>query len=245
MTESKICTILDTRIDTLSLNDVLKQVYHWVDSKQPHQITTVNTEFIMEARGNKAFKETLHASDLALADGAGVLLAAKLLNQPIPPKISGVDFVHFLAKEAVEQGFSIFLLGGWNGIAGRVADILKNRHPGLKIVGTYEGTPLEKDLTQRIKKANPDILLVAWGAPKQDVWINEHKEELGVPVMMGVGGTFDFIAGKQKRAPKWMRDFGLEWLWRLVREPWRWKRQLALPQMFLLIFWQHLSWLRR
>ncbi len=233
-------SILGITINTDSLDEVLQHIHHFIDQKTPHHITTVNTEFVMEARRNHAFKAVLDQADLCLADGAGILLAARLLKQPIPPRITGVDLVHFLAREAANEGYSIFLLGGEYGVAERTKEILVERHPGLKIVGTHHGFPEEPGLVEMIKKAHPDILLIAWGAPKQDVWIAKHKKELNIPVMMGVGGTFDFIVGKQKRAPKLWREHGLEWLWRLLNEPWRWKRQLALPQMFLLIAIQKL-----
>jgi len=234
-------TILGIHIDTLSADEVLATIHHWIDSGAPHQIATVNVEFVMETRRNHQFHTAVQAADLKLADGAGIILAAEMLHQPIPPRIPGVDFVQVLAKEAAAAGYSLFLLGGQNGVVNTVAQILKELHPALTIVGTHEGAPDEHGLVDTIKAAKPDILLVAWGAPKQDIWIHQHKAELGVPVMMGVGGTFDFLAGVQRRAPKWMRDLWLEWLWRLVREPKRWRRQLALPQMFLLILWYKIS----
>lgn len=235
------CHILGVRIDTISESEVLTRIHRWIDEGAPHQIVTVNTEFVMAARRDKSFRAALNEADLCLADGAGIILAAKLLNQPMPPRIAGVDFVQTLANESTKQGYSVYLLGGQGGVAQQSADILTSLNPGLRIVGVNEGSPTDADVIKRIKMANPDILLVAWGAPKQDVWIHQHKAELGVPVMMGVGGTFDFLAGKQKRAPKMWRDVGLEWLWRLAREPKRWRRQMALPQMFGLILLQKLG----
>lgn len=237
---SKSCTILGIKINTESLDEVLQEVHRFIDTKKPHQITTVNTEFVIAARQNPGFAKTINESDLSLADGAGIILAAKLLKQPKPPKISGVDFTPILAKEAARQNWSIFLLGGQGRVAEFAANKLKEQNPGLKIAGILETDPQNTPISQ-IRKAHPDILFVAWGAPKQDLWINQHKNELNIPVMMGVGGTFDFIVGKQKRAPKMIRNVGLEWLWRLTLEPWRWKRQLALPKMFLLIFWLKLT----
>ncbi len=232
---SDYCHILGVRIDTLSEDEILTHIHRWIDEGTAHQIATVNTEFVMAARGNQKFRQCLKDADLAIADGAGIILAAQLLKQAIPPRIAGVDFVQTLAGKAAKQNYSIYLLGGQGGVAQATANILTSLNAGLRIVGVDEGSPTDTDVIKRINMAKPDILLVAWGAPKQDVWIAEHKLDLNVPIMMGVGGTFDFLAGKQKRAPKVLRDFGLEWLWRLIREPKRWRRQLALPQMFGLI----------
>jgi N-acetylglucosaminyldiphosphoundecaprenol N-acetyl-beta-D-mannosaminyltransferase len=118
-------------------------------------------------------------------------------------------------------------------VAERTAAILQARYPGLVIAGTYVGTPADADAPQiiaHIRAARPDILFVAYGAPKQDLWIGKHREALGVPAMMGVGGSFDFIVGVQKRAPRWVQRLNLEWLFRLLTQPWRWRRQLALPR---------------
>lgn len=238
---NKQCHILGITIDTYTLEEVLQQVHRFIDSGRPHQIATVNTEFIMEARRNPEFAACLNQADLKLADGAGIVLAAKLLDEPIPPKISGVDFTQILATEATKQDWPIFLLGGKNGVGVKAARIFQQIHPGLQIAGIYEGDPTDPTIIPLIHNSHPLILLVAWGAPKQDLWIAQHKAELNVPVLMGVGGTFDFLTGKQLRAPLWMRQAGLEWLWRLVREPRRWHRQLVLPQMFLIIFWKLLK----
>lgn len=228
-------TILGVRVDTFSQAQVLQHIHRYIDSRLPHHIVTVNTEFIMAARKNADFIRALSEADIALADGAGVVLAAKLLGQPIPPRIPGVDFVQALAHEAAKNGWSLFLLGGRDGVAQKTADILTSLNPGLKISAVSESDPTDSSLVSTIHDSRSTILLVAWGAPKQDVWIHQNKQKLNVPIMMGVGGTFDFLAGKQKRAPKWMRLVGLEWLWRLALEPSRWRRQLALPQTFTLI----------
>ncbi|MFA6081985.1 MAG: WecB/TagA/CpsF family glycosyltransferase [Patescibacteria group bacterium] len=232
---------MDIKIDLLTLDQILAQVHRFVDSKTPHQICTVNTEFVMEARHNPLFKATLNSADISVADGAGIVLAAKLLHQPIPSRITGVDLTQFIAKMAAEQGFSIFLLGGRNGVAQKVADLWTTEHPTLKIAGVYEGSPDDPEVIPTILRHQPSILLIAWGAPKQDIWIHQHKNELNVPVMMGVGGTFDYLAGVKKRPPLAWRNAGFEWLWRLVHEPKRFKRQLALPKMFILILWMRLT----
>jgi N-acetylglucosaminyldiphosphoundecaprenol N-acetyl-beta-D-mannosaminyltransferase len=123
-------------------------------------------------------------------------------------------------------------------VAEAAARILSSRYPGLQVVGTFAGSPADEEaqgIIARIRQARPDVLFVAYGAPAQDLWIARHREALGVPVMMGVGGAFDHIAGVRRRAPLWVQRLNLEWLFRLITQPWRWRRQLALPQFAWLV----------
>ena len=148
-------------------------------------------------------------------------------------RVAGVDLVDRLSAAAAQRGLRVFLLGAQPGVAEATAAILTARYPGLVIAGVYAGSPRPEDedtIVALIAQARPQILFVAYGAPKQDLWIGTHGAALGVPVMMGVGGSFDFIAGVQKRAPRWVQRVNLEWFYRLVTQPWRWRRQLALPR---------------
>jgi N-acetylglucosaminyldiphosphoundecaprenol N-acetyl-beta-D-mannosaminyltransferase len=147
--------------------------------------------------------------------------------------VTGSDLVPLVAQRAAQTGWRLFLLGAAPGVAEQTARRLAQQYPGVRIAGAYAGSPAEAEapaIVQRVAAAAPDVLFVAYGAPAQDLWIARHKDELGVPVMMGVGGAFDHIVGVQKRAPLWMQRIHLEWLWRLVTQPWRWRRQLALPR---------------
>ncbi|MBI4032440.1 WecB/TagA/CpsF family glycosyltransferase [Candidatus Berkelbacteria bacterium] len=178
-----------------------------------------------------------------ISTGLTVFLAPRLLAHPIPETITGVDLVDDLATIGAREGWRFYFAGGIPGRAAAAAQTLAARYPGLTIVGAEDGPPdpryrsepfeayLEPFLA-RIRSANPDILLIAFGAPKQDLFIAEHKAALGVPVMIGVGGTFDFLAGAVQRAPGWLRTLGLEWLWRLFIEPWRWRRILTAVIIF-------------
>ena len=148
-------------------------------------------------------------------------------------RVAGSDLVGQIADRAQTTGWRIFLLGAAEGVAEQAAIKLRERYPQTHIVGTYAGSPRpedEADIAARIRSSKADILLVAYGAPKQDKWIARNLDRTGVSVAMGIGGSLDFIVGTQKRAPQWMQRVGLEWLYRLVREPWRWRRQLALPK---------------
>jgi N-acetylglucosaminyldiphosphoundecaprenol N-acetyl-beta-D-mannosaminyltransferase len=225
--------ILGVRVDPLTYPALLDCIAEFIASRAPHQICTVNPEFVMEARRNAAFRAVLDAADLCLADGIGLVWAARRLGRPLPERVTGSDGVPLIAERAARAGWRIFFLGAAPGVARVAAGRLAQRYPGLQVAGAYAGSPADADapaIIARIRAAQPDILFVAYGAPKQDLWIAKHGAAAGVPVMMGVGGSFDFIAGVQKRAPAWLQRLGLEWLYRLMTQPWRWRRQLALPR---------------
>ncbi len=229
---SSVC-ILGVRVDALTYADLLSRIAVFVAEGTPHQIATVNPEFVMEARRNPTFAAVLEQTDLCLADGVGLLWATRRMGRPLPERVTGSDGVPLIAQRAAERGWGLYLLGAGPGVAQRTGEILSGRYPGLRVVGAYAGTPADADahvIIARIREARPDILFVAYGAPKQDLWIGKHRAALGVPVMMGVGGSFDFIVGVQKRAPRWVQRVNLEWFYRLITQPWRWRRQLALPR---------------
>jgi N-acetylglucosaminyldiphosphoundecaprenol N-acetyl-beta-D-mannosaminyltransferase len=198
-----------------------------------HQVCTVNPEFIMEARHNAVFRRLLNSADLATPDGAGIIAAGRLLGTPFKGRATGVAIVHRLADLSARHGFSLFLLGAGPGVAEQASQVLQRRYPGARISGTYAGSPREEDVApiiERLREAQPDILLVAYGAPRQDLWIGQHREALppGIKVAMGVGGVFDYISGRVPLAPTVMRRLGLEWLYRVYKQPWRWRRILRV-----------------
>ena len=192
-----------------------------------HHIMTPNSEMLVESFKNEKFREVLQTSSMNIPDSVGLLYAAKFKRKKLPERVTGVDTVVKLCSQLPKK-HSVFLLGAKKGVAEKASEKLKKINPELNVVGTYSGSPSEKDavaIINKIKEAKPHLLLVAFGAPKQDLWISEHLTELpSVRVAMGVGGTFDFIAGIQKRAPVLVRSIGLEWMYRLVKEPKRWKR---------------------
>jgi len=199
---------------------------------RPRRIVTVNPEFVMRARRDPAFAQVLHTADLGLPDGAGLIWAARRLGDPLPTRVAGVDFVRGLAARGAGSGWRFFLLGGRPGVAAAAAASLRAQFPGLVVAGTHAGSPSPQEegaISAIVRAGRPDILLVAYGAPAQDLWIARNLERTGARVAMGVGGAFDFLSGRARRAPRWMQARGLEWLHRLMREPWRWRRMLALP----------------
>ncbi len=229
--------ILNVKVCKVTKQDVLTLIENYIKIRGPHQIVTVNPEFIVCAQKDKEFAKVLNGADLALADGYGVILASRLLKKPLPERIIGTDLIYQIAPLACQKGWRIFLLGGEEGIAFKTYKILKKNYPKIKIVGQVPGDPHDLTIIKQIKKAKPDILYVAWGAPKQDKWIAKFKQSLGVPVMMGVGGAFDYISGKVPRAPIFIRKIGMEWFYRLIIQPWRWKRifiaVFVFPYFFL------------
>jgi N-acetylglucosaminyldiphosphoundecaprenol N-acetyl-beta-D-mannosaminyltransferase len=213
-------------------------------SQRPHQIVTVNVDFLKLARNDIGYRHLLNTADLAVADGMPLVWASRLMGMPLPQRITGMDLILGCAELAAREQYRMFLLGGSPGIAQQAAEHLRERFPGLPSCCVYAPPigpfSLEEDahMVAMIRETHPDMLFVAFGAPRQDIWIREHMAELQVPLAIGVGGTFNFLAGTVRRAPLWMQDAGLEWLFRLQQEPKRlWKRYLLqdLPVFFALL----------
>lgn len=224
--------ILGARVDDVTWDEALARIGAFIASGQPHQVMTPNPEFVMRARRDPAFRALLDHVDLAPADGVGLKWAARLLGVRLREVVPGSDLVERLAAVGMHDRQRWFLLGAVEGVAAEAAARLGDRYPGLRIAGTWSGTPdRERDdaICRRIEAAKPvDVLLVAYGAPRQDEWIARNQPRLRVPVAIGVGGTLDFIAGRSRRPPRLVKRLNLIWLFRLLTEPWRWRRQLAL-----------------
>lgn len=230
--------ILGIPIHNVTLDEAVEQAAAWVNGEDAHQIATVNPEFVMAARRDPAFRAVLERADLCLPDGVGITLAARYLGRPLRERVAGVDLVEALAARAAREGWRLFFLGAAPGVAERAAAILAARHPGLTVAGTFAGSPRreeEADIVRRVRAARADLLLVAYGAPAQEVWLARNLARTGAKVGVGVGGALDYIAGIVPRAPRWMRRAGLEWFYRLIRQPWRWRRQRVLPLYALLV----------
>ena len=220
-------TILGVRVDAVTMPQTLAWVEAAVATRQPRQICTANPEFVMTARRDPEFKRVLSGADLVLPDGVGLLWAARWAGARLPERVAGSDLIYRLAEQAGQRGWRIYLLGAAEGVAQAAAERLQGLYPGLVIAGTAAGDPgpaAAGALVAGVRAAQPDVLLVAYGAPAQDMWIAQHREALGVPVSLGVGGSFDFVAGVAQRAPVWVQRLGLEWLHRLWRQPWRARR---------------------
>jgi N-acetylglucosaminyldiphosphoundecaprenol N-acetyl-beta-D-mannosaminyltransferase len=225
--------VLGVRVDDMTTDEMLTLVEQFIAERAPHQLCTVNPEFIMAAQQDETFRQVINHAAVCLPDGIGVLWAARRLEHPLRERVAGSDMVEQIAARAARAGWRIYFLGAAPGVADKAAAILQSRYPGLVVAGTFAGSPAldEQDaLVERIRSTQPDVLFVAFGAPAQDVWIARNQPRLQAPIAVGVGGAFDFIAGVSRRAPMWVQRLGLEWLHRLYCEPWRWRRQLALPR---------------
>jgi lipopolysaccharide heptosyltransferase II len=242
------CTPTDTRpqrlhilglgVDRLTYDDALARVESFIATGGPHQVITLNPEFVVLSRRDFIFRQIINRAALVIPDGVGLLWAARWLGRPLPGRVAGVDLVEKLAALSARRGYRLYFLGAAPGVAERAIAVLQARYPGMVAVGAYAGSPdpqEEDEIVERIRQARPDILLVAYGAPRQDKWLARNLPRLGAPVGIGVGGAFDFISGTAVRAPLWMQQLGLEWLHRLWHEPWRWRRMLALPHFILLV----------
>lgn len=230
--------ILGAGIHQVTMDEALKQIENFILEGSPHHIITLNAEILYKATHEAELMQIINQAHLVTPDGAGILWAAKQLGQPMAERVTGIDLLQNIAREAPKASWRLYLHGGAPGVAAKAADNLRAKHPGIQIVGISHGfIPQEKQqaLLEDIKKAKPHILLVALGAPKQEYWIKENLKSLGVPVAIGVGGSFDVIAGNVKRAPQWMQKIQLEWLYRFIKEPWRFKRMLALPKFMVAV----------
>jgi N-acetylglucosaminyldiphosphoundecaprenol N-acetyl-beta-D-mannosaminyltransferase len=225
--------ILGVRVDCLDMPGAVDAIERLVDEGGPTRlVATVNPEFVMRARVDEAFRRVLDESGLSLPDGIGVVWAMRRQGCPQDGRVTGSDLVPLLAARCAERGFRLFLLGSRPGVAAEAACRLERDNPGLRVAGVHGGSPRPEDdeeTLRHIRAARPDVLLVAYGAPHQELWIARNRARLGVPVAMGVGGTLDFLAGRVRRAPRWLRNAHLEWLWRLALQPARMRRMAVLP----------------
>jgi polysaccharide pyruvyl transferase CsaB len=242
--------VLGARINRLTMAETIKQIKGFINTsnhtnnQNSRHVITLNAEIVYQAQFNPALLELINRADLVTPDGAGVVWASRYLGQPVPERVTGIDLVNALAPVAEAAGWKVFLLGGAPGVAAEAGQKLRERYPRLSIVGTYHGywqlnSAEEQKILELIEQTRPDLLLVALGAPRQEFWIRWQLDRgrLKVPVSIGVGGSLDVISGRVQRAPAWMCRLQLEWLGRLLREPWRWHRMLALPK-FVFKVWR-------
>lgn len=205
-----------------------------IDKGRKSFIVAINPEKIMKAQEDRELKSLLNQATYQIPDGIGVILASKLKKGRIRERVTGIDMMLKLCKEATNNGKRIFLYGAKPGIADEAKAKLEEMFPGILIVGTLNGYEKNEEVIERtVNDSGAEIVFVALGSPAQENWIIAHKEKLNPSVYQGVGGSFDVISGRLNRAPAVFQKFGLEWLYRLLKEPWRWKRQLELPRFLL------------
>ncbi len=239
--------ILNVPIDDVTRAEAVERIAGFLDGVGSHMVTTPNPEMLVAAKSDAAFLRALQNADLAVPDGFGLIAVAKLLGTPLKERITGVDCMLDTCRLAAEKHKSIFLLGGGEGVAKKTARVLEERFPGLRVVGAESGGIVDKKSAvpqidtgaqARLIAAAPDVLFVAFGHSTQEKWIAAHLGRLpSVRVAIGVGGAFDFLSGRVRRAPRFMRALGCEWLWRLVLEPKRigriWNAVVVFPYLAL------------
>lgn len=223
--------IMGVGFDNVTMAEALEAAVRLMEQPGAAYVVTPNAEIVYEAMHDDALRQLLNGAELVLPDGAGVVLASRLLRTPLKEKVAGVDFADRLMGLLAQCGGSAYLLGSKPGVAELAAQKLLEKHPGLTIAGTADGYFRdEAAVVARINEAKPDFLFVCLGAPKQEQFMVRHRQELQVGLMAGLGGSLDSFAGTVKRAPRWMIRLNLEWLYRLIKEPRRFKRMLRLPK---------------
>ncbi|MGH2404150.1 MAG: WecB/TagA/CpsF family glycosyltransferase [bacterium] len=229
--------LLGTTVHAVSLPAALAWVEQSIASRRGGYIVTLNGAMLVQTARDAALRDVVNEAGLVTADGVGVILAARILGVDIIDRVAGIDLTVAVCARAASVGYRIYLLGGAPGVAAATADALRQQFPALQIVGLHHGFfPPEDEpaVIAGIRQAAPDVLMVAFGAPRQERWMRRWRRELGVPVAIGVGGSFDVMAGRVPRAPHWMRRLGLEWLYRSLREPRRWSVVRTIPPLFFL-----------
>ena len=225
--------ILETKIDCLTQKEVVEEIALLISSKEPHYIVTANAEIAYMAWQDSEMQQVVNNASIVTADGSGVIWAANELGTPLKERVTGIDLVYAICEEAAKQDWKIYLLGAAEGVAAEAAKRLMDRYH-CDIIGTYNGFLKDPAVNQAVldelSAKKPQIVLVAMGAPRQEYWITEHMHKLPSAVYMGIGGSLDVISGNLKRAPLWMQKLSLEWLYRVIKQPSRFKRVLALPK---------------
>ena len=242
--------IAGVEIDNITMDQTLSFLEELIQKRKVSYIVTPNVDHIIKLQRDLEFRKVYREAACVLPDGMPILWAGKFLGTPLKEKISGSDLVPRLCEIAAQKGYRLFFLGGRPGAADKAKERLSKRLPSLNVAGVYsppfgfeKNDEENEKIAKMIKENAPDILLVGLGAPKQEKWIYQHYKKLEIPISMGVGVTFEFVAGMVKRAPYWMQTSGLEWFWRLMMEPRRlWKRYLVEDmQFFRLIVAQKLE----
>ncbi|MGO8670890.1 MAG: WecB/TagA/CpsF family glycosyltransferase [Capsulimonadaceae bacterium] len=235
--------LLGLRVDCVAPDAALVQIEDYIASRTPRHVVTADASMVVIAKSDPELESIVDNADMVTADGSGILWAARRLRLAIREKVSGVDLVAELSRLSAEKGYRLYFLGAAPQVAEQAAANLAARYPGVQIVGTHDGyftAEQEHGVVEEIAALKPDVLFVAMGIPKQEKWISRHKERLGVPVSLGIGGSFDVYAGRVRRAPLWMQRNGLEWLYRLCADPKKITKVSKLPRFALMTIRQQL-----
>lgn len=235
-TKIPVVPIYGIPVSKMTMQETVDYLTQAVQERQPHQVVTANPIMVMAGLDDPNYMSMLRSADLVVPDGAGLVWAANYVGTPVPERVAGYDLMHELFKVGEKHRWKAYLVGASPEVIGEAARKLQLQYPLIQFVGVrdgYFGPEEDAKVIEQIRLAEPDLLFVGRSADRQDPWIGKYREQLNVPVMMGIGGSFDVVSGKIKRAPKLMQRMRLEWFYRLAKEPWRFKRMLALPKFAL------------
>ncbi len=223
--------IMGVGFDSLTLSEAVDRAETLISERRAAYVVTPNPEIVMTCWENSDAMEAVQNADLVLPDGVGVVYGAKILGTPLKGKLPGIDFATELMRRMAMRGGSVYLLGAKPGVAEMAGERMQEQFPGLIVCGTHDGYfQDDAPIIEEINTLQPDLLLVCLGAPKQELWMRRNRPFLRVGLMAGLGGSLDVFAGTVKRAPAFFQKLGLEWFYRLVKEPWRFKRMMKLPK---------------
>ena len=222
--------VLGVGFDNVTMDEAVDRGMELLHSPGTHCVVTPNPEIVEVCRENLAARQAVNGADLVLPDGIGVVKGAKMLGTPLKEKVPGIEFAAGLMERMAAEGRSLYLLGAKPGVAETAGEKLAAKYPGLKIAGTQDGYFQEDGpVVEAIRQSGADCVFVCLGAPKQELWMAKHGEAAGARLLCGLGGSLDVFAGVVERAPKFWSDHGLEWFYRLCKNPWRAKRMMKLP----------------
>ena len=231
-------SLLGAPIHNVDMETALEIVEKFIQESGTHHVVTADSSMLVMAQEDTALRAIIGVAELVTPDSTGILWAAKRRGTPLRERVSGVEIVERLCARSAARGYRLFFLGAGPGVAEKAAERMRARYPGAQIAGARHGYFSEEEtpaLLEEIRSCHPDVLCVAMGIPKQEKWIAAHRETLGVPVMIGVGGTFDVLSGRTRRAPRWMQRLCLEWLWRVLSNPRKIGKVMLLPRFVFLI----------
>ena len=234
--------VLGCPITKLDLEEFVTVAEDFIQSGRPHYIAVVNVAKVIKMRSDSDLRQSVCAAEMVGADGVPLVWASRLLGNSLPGRVNGTDLMYRLLERANKKGYRVFFFGATEQVLQSVLKVVRKNYPGMKIAGFHDGyfTPTEEAaIVEQIKKAHADILFIAFGTPKKELWVRRYLLEMGVPVVHGVGGSFDVLSGAIPRAPLWMQQCGLEWLFRLWQEPRRmWQRYLITNTFFIILLFR-------
>jgi N-acetylglucosaminyldiphosphoundecaprenol N-acetyl-beta-D-mannosaminyltransferase len=227
--------LFGTPVDVVDMDEAVELARHAVEERRPHQHVVINAAKVVSMHDDERLADIIRRCDFVQADGMPIVWFSRLAGRPLPQRVAGADLFERLVATAAADGTSVYFLGARPEVVEQVVEVFTRRHPGLRVAGYHDGFWSDDDeVVAHVRACRPDYLFLAIPSPRKEFWLAEHLDALGVPFVMGVGGSFDVVAGVVSRAPQWMQQLGLEWSWRLLHEPRRmFRRYLVGNSRFL------------